>query len=58
MVYICAKFREIISNSIKVMEQTRMFQPLTDGQIDGRTDAQKFGGYNIITLRDVCHNRL
>ena len=25
MVYICAKFREIISNDIKVMERTRMF---------------------------------
>ena len=23
-------------------------QPLTDGRIDGRTDTQKFGGYNII----------
>ena len=25
MVYICAKFREIISNGIKGMERTRMF---------------------------------
>ena len=25
MVYICAKFGEIISNGIKVMERTRMF---------------------------------
>ena len=23
-------------------------QPLTDGRTDGRTDTQKFGGYNII----------
>ena len=25
MVYICTKFREIISNGIKVMDRTRMF---------------------------------
>ena len=45
MVYICAKFREIISDSIKVMERTRMFNRW---QTDGRTDTQKFGGHNII----------
>ena len=56
MVYICAKFREIIWNGIKVMERTRYqsygadtnVQPLTDGRTDRRTDTQKFGGYNII----------
>ena len=49
MVYICTKFREIISNGIKVMDRTRMFNRWrTDGQTDGRTDTQKFGGYNII----------
>ena len=33
MVYICAKFREIISNGIKGMERTRMFNLWrTDGQ--------------------------
>ena len=51
MVYICTKFREIISNG----PDTNV-QPLTngrtdrrtDGRTDGRTDTQKFGGYNII----------
>ena len=41
VLYICAKFREIISNGIKVMDRTRMFNRW-------RTDTQKFGGYNII----------
>ena len=45
MVYICAKFREIISNGIKGIERTRMFNLW---RTDGRTDTQKFGGYNII----------
>ena len=49
MVYICTKFCEIISKSIKVMDRTRMFNCWrTDGWTDGRTDTQKFGGYNII----------
>ena len=48
MLYICTKFREIISNGIKVMDRTRMFNRRTDGRTDGRTDTQKFGGYNII----------
>ena len=33
MVYICTKFREIISNGIEVMDRTRMFNRWrTDGQ--------------------------
>ena len=53
MVYICTKFREIISNGIKVMDRTRMFNRWqtdgrTDGWTDGRTDTKKFRGYNII----------
>ena len=48
MVYICAKFREIILNGIKVIERTRMINPLTEGRTDGQTETQKFGGYNII----------
>ena len=49
MLYICTKFREIISNGIKVMDRTSMFNCWrTDGRTDGRTDTQKFGGYNII----------
>ena len=48
MLYIYAKFREIISNGIKVMERTENDEPLTDGRTDGRTDTQKFRGYNII----------
>ena len=44
MLYICAKFREIISNGIKVMERTRM---INRWRTDGRTDTEKFGGYNI-----------
>ena len=38
MLYICAKFREIISNGIKVMERTRMMNRWrTDGRTDGQT---------------------
>ena len=61
MLYISTKFCEIISNGIKVIERTRFLyrkfqsygpdtnvQPLTDGRTDGRTDTQKFGGYNIL----------
>ena len=52
--YICTKFREIISNGIKVMDRTWMFNRwwtdgrTTDRRTDGRTDTQKFGGYNKI----------
>ena len=45
MLYISTKFCDIISNGIKVMERTRVMSA------DGRTDPQKFGGYNIIP----CH---
>ena len=49
MLYICDKFREIISNGIKVMERTWMINRWQmDGWTDGWTDTQKFGGYNII----------
>ena len=60
MLCISTKFREIISNGIKVMEWTRMINRWTDGQtdvrtdgrtdrqMDGQTDTQKFEGYNII----------
>ena len=54
MVYICAKFHEIISNGIKVVSGHKCstadgrMDGQTDGQTDGRTDTQKFGGYNII----------
>ena len=34
MLYICAKFQEIISNGIKVMERTRM---MTRWRKDGQT---------------------
>ena len=37
MVYICAKFREIISNGIKVCGADTDVQPLTDGRMDGQT---------------------
>ena len=38
MLYICTKFCEIISNGIKVMDRTRMFNRWrTDGQTDGQT---------------------
>ena len=39
MLYICTKFHEIISNGIKVMDRTRMFNRWrTDGRTDRRTD--------------------
>ena len=42
MLYICAKFHEIILNGVKVMDTND--GPLTDG----RTDTQNVGGYKII----------
>ena len=52
MLYICAKFREIILERYQSYRADTNDQPLTDGrmdgQTDGRTDTQKFGGYNII----------
>ena len=47
MLYICVKFRENISNGIRVTEQTRNYEAL----MDGRTDTQNHGRYNIIP----CH---
>ena len=50
MLYICARFREIISNGISYGADTND-EPLTDRRTDGWTDTQNFGGYNIIP----CH---
>ena len=56
MLYVCAKFREIISNGIKVMEQTQMINcRRTDRRMDGQTDNQKFVGYNIIPRHFLWH---
>ena len=47
MLYICAKFREIILNgrSIKVIERTRfLYGKLQRGRMGTRTDTQNFGG--------------
>ena len=44
MFYISVKFRENISNSVRVMEQRQNYKALTDGQ----TDTQNFRRYNII----------
>ena len=43
VLYICVQFRENISNSIRVMEQTGNYEVL----MDGRMDPQNFGQYNI-----------
>ena len=43
VLYICVKFRENISNGIRVMERTQSYEALTDGR------AFNFGRYNIIT---------
>ena len=48
MLFTDVKFREDISNSIRVMEQTQNYEMLTDGLTEGRTDTQNFGWYNII----------
>ena len=48
MLYICTKFREIISKRYQSYGPDTNVQPLSDGRTDGRTDTQKFGGYNII----------
>ena len=40
MLYICVKYHENISDSIRVMKLTQMMEALTD--------TQNFGGYNII----------
>ena len=37
MVYTGVKFRENISNGFRVMERTRNYEVLTDGQTAGRT---------------------
>ena len=42
VLYICVTFGKNISDSVRVMEWTRMIDA------DGRTDTQNFGRYNII----------
>ena len=44
VLYIAVKFPENISNSVRVMERRQNYKAL----IDGRTDNQNFGQYNII----------
>ena len=44
VLYLCMKFHENISDVIRVMEQTRMIEALTDVWMD----TQNFAGYNII----------
>ena len=52
VLYICLKFRENISNNIRVMERILMSKALTEGWTDGgQTDTQNLLRYNIIT----CH---
>ena len=46
MLYIYAKFREIISNGIKLWSGYEWWT--ADGQTLKITDTQNFGGYNII----------
>ena len=44
-------FYQVLWNNLKRYQSYRAdtnVQPLTDGRTDGRTDTQKFGGYNII----------
>ena len=48
VLYIFVKFRENISDGIRVMERTQMMEALDDGQIVRWMDTQNFGGYNII----------
>ena len=49
VLYTGVKFRENISESFCVMERTRNYEGLTDGRMDGRTDTQHFGRYNIMS---------
>ena len=44
VLYICVRFRENISDGIRVMERTQIMEALTDGQTGGYT---KFRRYNI-----------
>ena len=48
VLYICVKFRENISNCIRVMAQTQMMEAMTEGWMDGLMDTQNFKWYNII----------
>ena len=41
VIYICVKFRENISDSIRVMERTQMMEALMDGQTDGHLKFQR-----------------
>ena len=50
MLYICAKFREIILNGIKVIERTQMINRWrTDGRTDWQTDGQTLKSLEGIT---------
>ena len=51
--YIGVMFHENISNSIKVMEQRQIYEALMDGWMDGQTDTQNFGSYNVIPLHNL-----
>ena len=51
VLYICVKFRENISNGIRVMERTQNYEALTDGR------ALNFGRYNIITRHFLWRGR-
>ena len=48
VLYIIVKFSENITNGIRVMERTRNYDALTDGQTDRWTNIQNFVWYNII----------
>ena len=49
VVYIGVKFHENISNCFRVMKRTQNYEAL----MDGRTDTQNFGRYNI-RPRHLC----
>ena len=48
VLYICVKFPENITNGIRVMERTQIYDALTNRR---RTDTQNFRVYNVIP----CH---
>ena len=55
VLYICVKFCENISDSLRVMEQTQMTEVLMDGKTDGWMDRHsKFQEVLQITLATFC----
>ena len=48
-IYIYVNFRENISDGIRVIEQTRMIEALTDGRTDRRTDGRTLKNLDGIT---------